>query len=171
MCCSSKLTEPEEGVLRISALWQVSQKHRGQPGLASGIRRGGQARGTELFTCGIRGYVQADSVEVERSCRTPGRPSAASEGGEPPHAPRNSGRELTHPAKYQLRVLKRVVRLLENTSTAFLSSLKLHCPVVIRVAELNLSHFFKKGSHSGVIAYYLEWLVRTCEPNNFSEAP
>lgn len=61
MCCSSKLTEPKEGVLRISALWQVSQKHRGQPGLASGIRRGGQARGTELFTCGIRGYVQAVS--------------------------------------------------------------------------------------------------------------
>lgn len=58
--------------MRISALWQVSQKHRGQPGLASGIRRGGQAPGTELFTCGIRGYVQADSVEVERSCRTPG---------------------------------------------------------------------------------------------------
>lgn len=114
--------------------------------------------------------LRPGSVEVEGSCRTPGRPSAASEGGEPPHAPRNSGRELAHPAKYQLRVLKRVVRLLENTSTAFLSSLKLHCPVVIRVAELNLSHFFKKGSHSGVIAYYPEWLVRTCEPNNFSEA-
>lgn len=58
--------------MRISALWQVSQKHRGQPGLASGIRRGGQARGTELFTCGIRGYIQADSVEVEGNCRTPG---------------------------------------------------------------------------------------------------
>lgn len=140
MCCSSKLTEPEEGVLRISALWQVSQK----PGLVSGIRRGGQAPGTELFTCGIRGYVQADSVEVEGSCRMPGRPSAASEGGEPPHAPRNSGRELAHPAKYQLRVLKCVVRLLENTSTAFLSSLKLHCLVVIRVAELNLIFLQKR---------------------------
>lgn len=74
----------------------------------------------------------------------PGRPSAASEGGEPPHAPRNSGRELAHPAKYQLRVLKCVVRLLENISTASLSSLKLHCLVVIRVAELNLIFLQKR---------------------------
>ena len=60
-----------ERVVGTSTLYPVCQKHRWQPGLATGIWSGGQSYGTEPLTCGIWCYLWVDSFRIELNCRTP----------------------------------------------------------------------------------------------------
>ena len=65
--CSSKLIEPEEGVIGTSNLLSISQKHRS--GRLKWVSRE-QCCETAPLTCEIWPYLQVGSVRIELNCRT-----------------------------------------------------------------------------------------------------
>ena len=67
---SGKLIESKQKAVGTSGLELVSQKHRQQPGPATGVWSGGRSCGTEPLTCRIWFYLQGSSVRIEMNSHT-----------------------------------------------------------------------------------------------------